>query len=227
MNLGHVKTPQSLAYRHAGRPARVCCRRAGRRRSLSFRLRRSPWLAGLPNDGLGRLALVGVRGSGGPVVGEGIGAFTRCSPADSGFHRPVVAAVGRHHPGAVGLHASDQDLVDTHHWEGCRPGEAEAVPCHVLGRLHLCGEAGERPSPVVPFRSPSNTTRLPPTTIPRIFDRFYKADTARARSDGSGLGLAIAWENVRLHGGQIHAGTHPDGGAVFLVSLPLNVPGSR
>ena len=67
---------------------------------------------------------------------------------------------------------------------------------------------------------------LPPTAIPHIFDRFYKADTARARSEGSGLGLAIAWENARLHGGLIHAGNHPDGGAVFLVRLPLNAPGS-
>jgi two-component system sensor histidine kinase MtrB len=62
---------------------------------------------------------------------------------------------------------------------------------------------------------------LPAAAIPHIFDRFYKADTARARSDGSGLGLAIAWENARLHGGHIHAGNHPDGGAVFTVSLPL------
>jgi two-component system sensor histidine kinase MtrB len=62
---------------------------------------------------------------------------------------------------------------------------------------------------------------LPPAAIPRIFDRFYKADTARARSEGSGLGLAIAWENARLHGGHIHAGNHPDGGALFTVSLPL------
>jgi two-component system, OmpR family, sensor histidine kinase MtrB len=67
---------------------------------------------------------------------------------------------------------------------------------------------------------------LPPTAIPHIFDRFYKADTARARSDGSGLGLAITWENARLHGGHIQAGNHPDGGAVFLVSLPLKAPGS-
>jgi two-component system sensor histidine kinase MtrB len=68
---------------------------------------------------------------------------------------------------------------------------------------------------------------LPPAAIPHIFDRFYKADTARARSEGSGLGLAIAWENTRLHGGHIHARNHPDGGAVFTVSLPLNPPGSR
>jgi two-component system, OmpR family, sensor histidine kinase MtrB len=65
---------------------------------------------------------------------------------------------------------------------------------------------------------------LPPAAIPHLFDRFYKADTARARSEGSGLGLAIAWENTRLHGGHIHAGNHPDGGAVFTVSLPLSTP---
>jgi len=67
---------------------------------------------------------------------------------------------------------------------------------------------------------------LPPAAIPRVFDRFYKADTARARSEGSGLGLAIAWENARLHGGHLHAGNHPGGGAVFTVSLPLDPPGS-
>jgi two-component system sensor histidine kinase MtrB len=62
---------------------------------------------------------------------------------------------------------------------------------------------------------------LPPSAIPHLFDRFYKADTARARSEGSGLGLAIAWENARLHGGRIDAGNHT-GGAVFTVSLPVN-----
>jgi two-component system, OmpR family, sensor histidine kinase MtrB len=63
---------------------------------------------------------------------------------------------------------------------------------------------------------------LPEAAIPHVFDRFFKADTARARSAGSGLGLAIAWENAQLHGGQIQAGNHPHGGAVFTVSLPLD-----
>ncbi|HEY2267346.1 MAG TPA: HAMP domain-containing sensor histidine kinase [Streptosporangiaceae bacterium] len=62
---------------------------------------------------------------------------------------------------------------------------------------------------------------LPPASIAHLFDRFYKADTARARSEGSGLGLAIAWENARLHGGRIDAGNHPGGGALFTVSLPV------
>ncbi|HUN32894.1 MAG TPA: HAMP domain-containing sensor histidine kinase [Trebonia sp.] len=63
---------------------------------------------------------------------------------------------------------------------------------------------------------------LPPAAIPHLFDRFYKADTARARSEGSGLGLAIALENARLHGGRIDAGNHPGGGALFTVSLPVS-----
>ncbi|HLK76599.1 MAG TPA: HAMP domain-containing sensor histidine kinase [Streptosporangiaceae bacterium] len=67
---------------------------------------------------------------------------------------------------------------------------------------------------------------LAPAAIPQVFDRFYKADTARTRSEGSGLGLAIAWENARLHGGHIQAGNHPGGGAVFTVCLPLSAPGS-
>jgi two-component system sensor histidine kinase MtrB len=61
---------------------------------------------------------------------------------------------------------------------------------------------------------------LPPAAIAHVFDRFYKADTARARSEGSGLGLAIASENARLHGGHIEVGNHPGGGAVFTVALP-------
>ncbi|MFE6632126.1 ATP-binding protein, partial [Streptomyces rochei] len=59
-----------------------------------------------------------------------------------------------------------------------------------------------------------------------VFDRFYKSDSARTRSEGSGLGLAIVTENVRLHGGSVRAGNRPDGGAVFTVVLPLLPPGA-
>ncbi|WP_326834260.1 HAMP domain-containing sensor histidine kinase [Amycolatopsis rhabdoformis] len=58
--------------------------------------------------------------------------------------------------------------------------------------------------------------------LPHVFDRFYKADTARSRSEGSGLGLAIAWENARLHGGTLTAANRPQGGAIFTVRLPLD-----
>ncbi|MFJ5265245.1 sensor histidine kinase [Streptomyces sp. NPDC088387] len=62
---------------------------------------------------------------------------------------------------------------------------------------------------------------IPAEVLPHVFERFYKSDTARTRSEGSGLGLAITAENVRLHGGTVHAANHPGGGAVFTVVLPL------
>jgi len=55
-----------------------------------------------------------------------------------------------------------------------------------------------------------------------VFERFFKADTARTRSEGSGLGLAIAQENARLHGGLITGSDREGGGAVFTLRLPHN-----
>lgn len=62
---------------------------------------------------------------------------------------------------------------------------------------------------------------IPPDVLPHVFERFYKSDSARIRSEGSGLGLSITAENVRLHGGTVRAAGHPAGGAVFTVELPL------
>ncbi|HEY2671344.1 MAG TPA: HAMP domain-containing sensor histidine kinase [Rugosimonospora sp.] len=62
---------------------------------------------------------------------------------------------------------------------------------------------------------------MPAEVLPHVFDRFYKADTARTRSEGSGLGLAIAWENARLHEGTIEATNAPEGGAAFTLHLPV------
>jgi two-component system, OmpR family, sensor histidine kinase MtrB len=97
-------------------------------------------------------------------------------------------------------------------------------PVTVQARIQPGGQGGRQGGGQLAVEVRDHGHGLPPAAIPYIFDRFYKADTARARSAGSGLGLAIAWENARLHGGHIHAGNHPDGGAVFTVSLPLNPP---
>ncbi|GLW74361.1 signal transduction histidine-protein kinase AfsQ2 [Kitasatospora phosalacinea] len=66
---------------------------------------------------------------------------------------------------------------------------------------------------------------IPEDVLPHVFDRFYKADKGRARSEGSGLGLSIAEANARIHGGAITAANNPDGvGAVFTLTLPLTQP---
>ena len=54
-----------------------------------------------------------------------------------------------------------------------------------------------------------------------VFDRFWRADPARARTTGgTGLGLAIALEDARLHGGWLEAWGRPARGSVFRLTLP-------
>ena len=55
----------------------------------------------------------------------------------------------------------------------------------------------------------------------RVFDRFWRADPARARTTGgTGLGLTISLEDARLHGGTVEASGSPGRGASFLLVLP-------
>lgn len=62
---------------------------------------------------------------------------------------------------------------------------------------------------------------IPTEALPRVFERFYRADRSRSRSEGgSGLGLAIARQLAEAHGGSLTAANHPQGGAVFTLLLP-------
>jgi two-component system OmpR family sensor kinase len=57
--------------------------------------------------------------------------------------------------------------------------------------------------------------------LPRIFDRFYRADEARAReAGGAGLGLALAKWIVERHGGEISCSSEIGRGARFVIRLP-------
>jgi signal transduction histidine kinase len=60
--------------------------------------------------------------------------------------------------------------------------------------------------------------------LPFIFDRFWRADQARSRTEGAGggLGLAIARQLVLAHGGRIEVESQPGQGATFLVQLPAD-----
>jgi signal transduction histidine kinase len=63
---------------------------------------------------------------------------------------------------------------------------------------------------------------LPAEALPRIFERFYRADKARTRSEGgAGLGLAIARQLAEAHGGSLAAANYPAGGAIFTLTLPF------
>jgi signal transduction histidine kinase len=63
---------------------------------------------------------------------------------------------------------------------------------------------------------------IPTGALPRVFDRFYRADSARqAITGGSGLGLAIVRAIIGAHGGAIWAENVPDSGARLIFTLPL------
>jgi two-component system sensor histidine kinase BaeS len=62
---------------------------------------------------------------------------------------------------------------------------------------------------------------IDPKELPRVFERFYRADSSRSRATGgSGIGLSIARAIIEAHGGSIHAASEPGKGSEFLITLP-------
>lgn len=62
---------------------------------------------------------------------------------------------------------------------------------------------------------------MSPEASTRVFDRFWRADPARARTTGgSGLGLSIAMEDTRLHSGRLEAWGEREIGSCFRLTLP-------
>jgi two-component system, OmpR family, sensor histidine kinase BaeS len=63
---------------------------------------------------------------------------------------------------------------------------------------------------------------IPDADLPYIFERFYRADAARARdTGGSGVGLAVSRRIVEDHGGAVFAANAEGGGAIVGFTLPL------
>ncbi|MGI8846764.1 MAG: sensor histidine kinase [Candidatus Dormibacteria bacterium] len=76
----------------------------------------------------------------------------------------------------------------------------------------------------VELRCADTGVGIRPEDVPRIFERFWKADSSRQRDgEGSGLGLAIARHIVEAHAGSIRVESRPGKGSTFIIELPAVV----
>jgi two-component system sensor histidine kinase MprB len=118
---------------------------------------------------------------------------------------------------------------------------AELEPCVVVGQADRLGIAvrnlldnaakfGSPDGPVeVRLRGGELTVRdrgpgIAPADLPQVFDRFYRAPSARA-VPGSGLGLSIVRQVAERHGGSVEAQAAPGGGTLVRLRLPASPPG--
>jgi signal transduction histidine kinase len=88
----------------------------------------------------------------------------------------------------------------------------------IEAECEISRSAGKYP---VQLRVTDSGEGIAPQHLPHVFERFYRADPARAHDGSAGLGLAIAQWIVAAHRGRIHVSSTLGAGTTFLVQLPL------
>lgn len=106
------------------------------------------------------------------------------------------------------------------------------------GKVEISLRLLSRGTPYLQVKVSDNGVGIPESALPHLFDRFYRADSARTRHNqgiwpydptttGSGLGLAIARAITENHRGQIQVESLLNQGTTFTVLLPQQMPNKR
>ncbi len=94
----------------------------------------------------------------------------------------------------------------------------DATAAQARGELEVTGElAGD----AIRLRFADNGPGIAAEHLPRLFEPFF---TTKPVGQGTGLGLSISYGIVERHGGRLEAANRPEGGALFVLSLPLKAP---
>ena len=103
----------------------------------------------------------------------------------------------------------------------CRNLLSNAVKFSPEGGTITCHLHDERESETVVMLISDEGVGIPEEERDSIFDKFAQSSTTRTGAGGTGLGLAICREIVVAHAGRIWAENRPEGGAVFVLELPI------
>jgi signal transduction histidine kinase len=142
-----------------------------------------------------------------PVVDETVARFLRMVPPDEVQLRCSLESSGsvRHDPDSL-AQALLNLLVNAYKYS--RPPRRIAVSTRDEG-------------PWVVLGVEDNGIGIPEPEVPRIFEPFYRVESASSRTAGAGLGLAIVHHAVRAHGGTITVNSKEGVGSRFSIRLPI------
>ncbi len=112
------------------------------------------------------------------------------------------------------------------------PGDLEVIVKNLVGNAVQYNRPGGSVEVMIEPRDGQQVIRvrdtgigIPQQDLVRIFERFYRVDTARSReTGGTGLGLSIVRHAVERHGGSINVQSLLGEGTTFTVSLPIEPP---
>ena len=89
------------------------------------------------------------------------------------------------------------------------------------GRIKIETSRASHNSSIIEIRISDTGGGIPEEILPRLFEKFATKDVGGSAKQGTGLGLYINKAIIKAHNGKISAFNNQEGGATFIISLPI------